>query len=445
MKARQDLIQKNQKIRQLSVTALLISSVLGMISPVLAQVAAAGTDIKNTATATFTDGTTTYNATSNEVVIKIAEVAGVNVTAQTPSATTPNSGDTLFVDFVITNTGNDPTQFFIPGTATLSNTTKFSQNGDIQIIAVNGTNLGTPVNVSNAGGETGTLLGATQGSIAPNPGTGTTGTITVRVPIKVLPSAIAGDSLTVALGNTSTPNTQNQDRSTDEDTNDVRTVDNANGVGGETNATAPINGVREAMATSGAITVNARQQAFAAILKAVSSYNNNTTPNVLTDDVLTYSLALKVENPPPSPATAGLVTSDLYGTTISVNSIVTPNRILVSDTIPTGMQLSNTAPVGPTGWTPVYTTSPLTTDAHKANWETNKPSGVIRRVGFIYDASTTPISKGSVSVGTTVSGFSITLNPQSTFTSKYTIFFHRNSQQRKLTHNNAAPSFLFCK
>lgn len=376
-----------------------------MISPVLAQVAA-GTDIKNTATATFSDGTTTYNATSNEVVIKVAEVAGISVTAQNPSVTNPNSGDTLFVDYVITNTGNDPTQFFIPGTATLSDTIKFSQDGEIKIVAVNGTNLGVPVNVPSAGGDSGTLLSATNnGSILPGE------TITVRVPIKVLTGAIAGDTLNVSLGNTSTANAQNQNRTSNENnTLDIYTVDNANGVGNETNATAPINGVREAMATSSTITVNARQQAFAAILKAVSSYSNNTTPNNLTDDVLTYALSLKVENP--TTTTAGLVTSDFYGTEIIVNGTLTQNRVLVSDAIPAGMQLSNTDPAGPMGWTPVYTTSPLATDVHKANWSTTKPStGTITRVGFIYDATTTPIAKG-----TTVNGFTITLNPQSSFT-----------------------------
>lgn len=402
--------RKNQHFHKLLAATLAVSSSLGMITHVLAQVAS-GTDIKNTATATFTDGTTTYSATSNEVVIKVAEVAGVTVTAQTPSATTPNSSDTLFVDFVITNTGNDPTQFFIPGVATLSNTTKFSQNGEIEIFAVNGNKLETLVKVPNTGGNTGALLGAVQGSIAPNPGTGTTGTVTIRVPIKVLTNAIAGDTLTVSLGNTSTANAQNQDRTGNENnTLDLYTVDNADGVGGETNATAPINGVREAMATSSSITVNARQQAFAAILKAVSSYSNNSTPNVLTDDVLTYALALKVENPTPP---AGLVTSDLHGTEITVNDTVIQNRVLVSDVIPTGMQLSNiTNPAGPTGWTPVYTTDdPQAKEAHKAKWYTAKPTvGTITRVGFIYDASTTAIPKG-----TTVPGFTITLNPQSGF------------------------------
>lgn len=402
---------KRNHLHKLLAATLAVGSTLQMVSPVWADGVAAGTDIKNTATATFKDGTkdpvtgqdVIYNATSNEVVITVAEVAGITITEQPPSVTNPNSNDTLHVDFVITNTGNDPTQFVIPGTANLSNTTKFQQNGDIQIVAVNGNNLAETqfVPIPQAGTtETGTLTipNLINGSIPAN------GSITVRVPIKVLTGAIAGDTLTVSLGNTSTPNQDNQDRSTDVDTNDVYTKDNANNVGGETNTTAPLNGVREAMATSSTITVNARQQAFPTVLKAVSNYTKGTDANDLADDVLTYGLALRVENPTNVPA--GLVVSDLHGTEIKINNTLTPNRVLVSDAIPAGMKLNTTvAPTAPANWTVVYTTDDLTIEAHKANWTTSS-AGNVKRVGFIYDATTTPLAKG-----TTISGFSFSVTP----------------------------------
>ncbi|MBW4600101.1 MAG: hypothetical protein KME29_10960 [Calothrix sp. FI2-JRJ7] len=405
--------RKNQHFKQLLAATFAVSSSFGMVAPVLAQTAA-GSDIKNSATATFSDGTTTYNATSNEVIIKVAEVAGVTVTAQTPSVTNPNSNDTLYVDFVITNTGNDPTEFFIPGTATLNSTTPgaFTINGPLKIVAVNGTNLpGNGVDVPNAGDTTGNLL-PSNGSIPPNLGAANTGKITVRVPVKVTNAAVQGNSVTVSLGNTATPNTDNQDRSADIDGNDVNTQDNADGATGETDGV-PSNGVREAMATSTAITVNARQQAFAAVLKAVSSYNRSGTPNVLTDDILTYGLALKVEaNPTPLPG--GLVTSDLYGTDINLDGAATP-RVLVSDAIPTGMQLGQTsAIVAPTDWTPVYTTSPLSLTAEKAIWVTTRPAGVITRIGFVYNAATTPTAT-PIAKGTTVQGFSFAVTPQTSF------------------------------
>lgn len=407
------------RFQLLLAASLTLGGAIYLAAPVLADGTAAGTSIRNTATGTFTDGTTNYNATSNEVVIEVSEIAGVNLVAQTPSNASPNAGDTLYVDFVITNTGNDPTQFFIPGAATLSNTTAFTQNGPIQIIATNGINLPTAVNVPAAGGATGALLGATPGSIVANPGSGTTGTVTVRVPIRALPSATSGQTTTVALGNTgNTPATVNGQNVgiTAGGTGDLYTVDNANGVGGETNATAPSNGVREAMATSPAITVNARLQAFSTVLKAVSGYNNNGTPNSLSDDTLTYRLALRVDNPTTPPA--GVVTSDLYGTQINVNNSTATPYVLVSDAVPADLQLAATNPTPPPGWTVVYSQSSLTINALSALWTTARPTtgGPITRVGFIYDTSAAPLSRGSVGVGNVISGFTFEMNPTAAFT-----------------------------
>ncbi|AFZ01193.1 beta strand repeat-containing protein [Calothrix sp. PCC 6303] len=409
MKTLKNQTYKNQKFRQLVAAILLLSSTLGIISPVLAQVAA-GSDIKNTATAKFKDDAgTVYNSSSNEIIIKVAEVAGINITAQPPSVTNPNAGDTLFVDYIISNTGNDPTQFFIPGTATLSDNTNFSQDGKIQIIAVNGTNLGAAVEVPNTGDTTGKLLTA-NGSIPANFGSATNGTIKVRVPIKVAVGTASGTNLTVTLGNTNkpAPDNQNQDRSTDIDADDFYTVDNADGTTSETNGT-PGNGVREAMATSATITVNARQQAFSTVLKAVSSYSSGANANDISDDVLTYALALKVENPASPPS--GLVVSDLYGTGIKVEGLTTTPYVLVSDAIPTGMKLGNANPVAPSGWQVVYTTDDLAVNALNASWLTTRPSGTITRIGYVYDTTTTPLAKGS-----TTTGFSFTVTPDAGFT-----------------------------
>lgn len=397
-------IYKTPYFYRLVYSTLAVSAALTINFPLLAQVSSgtAGLEIKNTATGTFKDESgTEYNTTSNEIVISIAEVAGIIVTAQSPSKTNPNVGETLYVDFVITNKGNDSTQFFIPDTITTSDNTKLALDGKIKIVKVGSTDV--DVEVPSGGGTTGNLLGTTQGAIAPD------GTITVRVPLKVLPGAITGDNLTVTLGNTTAaPNNQNQPR-TNNDGNDVYTVDNADGTDGETNGT-PINGVREAMDTSTNITIGARQQAFATILKAVSSYVNNNTSNVFTDDVLTYGLALRVEaNPNPLPN--GITPADLRGTKIRVGT-ADISRVLVSDAIPEGTVLGATANIiAPnSNWQIVYTTSPLTITAEKATWETQRPASGITRVGFIYDASTTAIPRG-----TTVEGFRFAVNPDANF------------------------------
>jgi hypothetical protein len=401
--------------KNLLATSLLLSGALSFTAPALADGTLAGTPISNTATATYTDpvtdptGTTAINATSNTVLVTVSEVAGITVVAQPPSTAAPNAGDTLFVDFVITNTGNDPTQFSVPGVATLSNATAFSQ-GTLQVVAVNGTALGAPVNVPAAGATTSTLLGAGPGSIAAN------GSITVRVPITVSGIATATTALTVALGNTATANLSNQTytaggvNGTPSPAVDVYTQDNptANPTTGELNATAPVNGEREAMATSGAITVAARLQAFASILKAASGYTNSGTPNVLTDDILTYSLALRVENPA---AGGGLVASDLQATQINVNS-TNVNRVLISDAIPATTQLSTATPTAPAGWTVVYTTSPIGTNALQATWVSARPGGTITRVGFVNNG---PITKGTT-VGAVGSFFTFSVTPLATFT-----------------------------
>ncbi|MBE9008639.1 hypothetical protein IQ250_00210 [Pseudanabaenaceae cyanobacterium LEGE 13415] len=393
---------KANKYKLLAATLLLGSS-LSSVRTVLAQTAA-GTTISNTATATYSDGTNSYNATSNTVTVQVAEVPGIRVAAQPPSNATPNANDTLFVEFTITNVGNDPTQFFIPGTVTLSDSTNFTVNGPLQIVAVNGTTLSSPVDIPAAGDETGDLLGATTGSIAPNPGTGTTGTLRVRVPIQVNGTAPAGATTTVSLGNTATPNAQNIDRSTDIDANDLRTVDNPDSATGETPGV--LTQANEAMATSTAITVNARLQAFATILKAVSSYSNNNTTAVLTDDTLTYSLALTVENP--DVPVAGVVPSDLHPTAINLEGS-SQNRVLISDAIPTGTVLSSSNPTAPdSSWQVVYTVSPLSVSAHQAAWVANRPTGTITRVGFIRSTA--------VPNNTTIANFSFSVNPTSSFT-----------------------------
>lgn len=389
---------------KLLAATLLIGSSLSGVRTVLAQTqTAAGTTISNTATATYSDGTNTYNATSNTVTVQVAEVPGINVAAQTPTNVTPNPNDTLTVDFIVTNVGNDPTQFFIPGTVKLSDTNSyFSIVGALQIVAVDG-NAITPVSVPAAGAATGSsaLLNLPQGSIAPS------GTVTVRATIRVNASAPAGATTTIALGETATANDQNVDRTGNiNNTLDVYTVDNPDGTTGETPGV--LTRVNEAMSTSSAITVNARLQAFATILKAVSNYSNSNTPAVLSDDTLTYSLALKVATPTPLPA--GLVASDLHPTAIDLNGS-SQNRILVSDAIPTGTVLSSTVPTAPdSSWTVVYTISNLSIPAHQAAWSDTRPtSGTITRVGFVR-------STAIVNNSTPIQGFSFSVNPTATFT-----------------------------
>jgi hypothetical protein len=414
--------------RPLVLAALLASGTLHFISPVLAQTAA-NQEISNTATAVYDDDDTTtptYTATSNTVKIRVREVAGIEITAQAPSNTSPNAGDTLYVDFVIKNTGNDPTKFFIPNTATLKDssgavTTKFTVNGPLQVVAVdfdgNNTNdLSTAANVPTTGNGAATdaIFGTLNGGSV-NAG----GTVTVRVPIRVTGTALQNDTLVVSLGNTATANLDNQTRTdangnnVDVDNNDVYTVDNTTNANGDITGD-PGNGVREAMDTSATIQVAARLQAFAKILKATASYNAVGQAN---DDTITYALGLDVAG---TTTVAGLAASDLSGTTITVTGGTAGQAyVLVSDAIPAGTDFNSAVTpgsptTGTTGgkWQVVYTTSALSVNANSATWTTTQPASGITRVGFIYNTTT----NGAIAKGTQVSGFTFGVKTKSTFT-----------------------------
>jgi hypothetical protein len=384
-----------QSYSPLFAATLLLSGTFA--APLLAQTAF-GTAIKNQATATYTDGTTPYQATSNTISITVAEIAGITVTAQTPSNPSPIAGSTFTTDFVIINKGNDPTLFEIPGAATLSNGTDFTVT-KIEIVDENGTPVAKPV-----------TLGGSLDTVAIPAG----GTVKVRVTVTVAAGAAKGATTTIALGNT-TPTANAQNVPYVADAGSVRTKD----VLGEANGNLLLTSEKEAMDTSAVITVAGRLQAFAAVLKSNGTYDPGADPNLLTDDKLTYNLALKVDNPASPPN--GFVVSDLYGTAVKVDSNPV-NRVLVSDAIPAGTQLGATADIAkPTNWTIVYSTTTVGTPAYQTDWVTARPATGITRIGFIHNTNAVgaatdpgfgPILKGSP----VITGFSFKVTPLATFT-----------------------------
>lgn len=372
--------------RPLLVTALAVGGLLQFVSPLLADGTVAGTQISNTATATYEDPNqpgTPINATSNVVVVTVAEVAGITVT---PLATTDVNGGTVLptdrinYDYRVTNVGNDPTQFVLPGVATVTGS---GQAGPLEI----STNGGTSFVAILAGGLTTASIPA--GS-----------SVIVRVPVTVDALAPSGAPITVVLGNTGANNnsagTQNQAFPTAPAGNDVYTADNANGTAGET-AGAPANGEREASASQ-QVLVGAQPQAFATVLKTRSNYTDSGTA-MLSDDILTYGLSAQVNATAPAGST-GLTPANLVGTPINFNGNPASVQILISDAIPVGTVLTGT-PTAPAGWTVVYTNSSTATTANAANWQSNPANigGIANatRIGFI--------NAGPLTAGTTVTGF----------------------------------------
>jgi hypothetical protein len=374
--------------RSLLVASFAVGGLLQFVNPLLAAGTVAGTQISNTATATYEDPNqpgTPINTTSNRVTVTVAEVAGITVT---PLATTDVNGgtvlpdDVIHYDFRITNVGNDPTRFFLPGVATVTGaatagTLLYSTDGGATFPSTN----------------TIPVAGLTTASIPVN------GSIVVRVPVTINELAPSGAPISVLYGNTgandNSAGTQNQPFPTAPSGGDVYTVDNPDGTAGEATGT-PANGEREASAIQ-QVLVGAQPQAFAAVLKTRSSYTDSGT-GALNDDILTYSLGLRVDAIAPT-GSVGLTPAELAGTEISVGGTLA-TRVLVSDAIPANTRLTGT-PTAPSGWQIVYTNSPLTTIADDADWRTNPADigGIVNatRIGFI--------TAGPIATGTTVNGF----------------------------------------
>jgi hypothetical protein len=387
------------------IASLLVSSgLLQLAAPVLANGTAAGTQITNTATASYEDPTDLnkpLNTFSNTVKVAVAEVAGLTLTANTfsvvdgttlvPTNAGAVPGNKVYFDYTITNVGNDPTQIRVPGTAKVTGAGRVEQ-----VQYWDGT---TWVNIPNAGEFI---------SGSKDPGE----TLKVRVITLVLAGAVTGDELIVTLGNTLTPDGQNVLR--DSTGGDVYTVDGPDGTPTDAEVDgAPENGVREAAATQ-KVVIGATPEAFVTITKVRGTQNPGANAAILSDDTFTYDLGLKVANQADLPVGSTKSAADLEDTTVpGIGS-----GILVSDAVPANTTVESLTV--PAGWVAVYTVDPTTTAANAATWVEipggpgvvtvpTPPSGTISRVGFVKKrptGSTTPIS---IAKGSTVSGMAVTV------------------------------------
>lgn len=181
------------------IAALLLGG-QNFLQPAMAAPLAPGTVIENQATGSYIDDADNSTGTLQSEVVKltVVEVAGITaISAGTRGST--HTGEVAYFDFLITNVGNDPTQFFIPGIADVTGGTP----GTIQIIEVDPDGAGAgapialpsgPVSIPATGDTTENLLTLPNGSLPPG------GTIKVRVPVTV--TATAGSPVKVILGDT---------------------------------------------------------------------------------------------------------------------------------------------------------------------------------------------------------------------------------------------------
>lgn len=401
-----------QVFRPLVIMAIATSATVHLLLPVLAEGTTAGTNIINEASATYTDGTTNFDAVSNQVTIIVEEVRGL--TATSAGFTDVNGGsiatsDNLYFDFLVTNTGNADAFVYVPGATALSALATGGTVGSVEIIEVNGTVLGAAISVP-AGGDSTKNLAA-----FPNSGIiGANQSFKVRVTMAVS-ATNAGDPVKVQFGNTldnstapanSTQNQQNirDDSDSAANNSDLRTLD--------ADATlAPANGEREAAASHEEFLATQPKPLAQTTLLMTSTTAPGPLANDARDDTITYNLDFRVANNP----IPGFPAGSLEGTTISLDTgtgATLTERILVSSTVPPSTVWNGNAPVAPNAnWIPVYATDDVYSGTENpingVIWTTTAPLDptTVKRIGFIYDTTVNP----ALPPGTAVNGFSYTV------------------------------------
>jgi hypothetical protein len=195
-----------------------------------------GTAISNQASASYSDGTNTYNTVSNTVTVTVSNVSGLAITPDAASNPTVVAGQTaVLFNFTVTNTGNFTDKVhFVAGSAHLSGSAAATITRTFIDIDNSGTINGPDTDITG--------VTADSADIAQN------GSIHVLVEVSVGAGASAGQTVQVVLGDTATggPSFDNQPVAAPS-TNEVRTV-----------SASSVNGQREA---KGDITVSVENDA----------------------------------------------------------------------------------------------------------------------------------------------------------------------------------------
>src|SRR5437588_1102805 len=183
---------RNPRTNTLSTTAIVrvliaLAIAFAFAARTMAQTPA-DTVISNQASASYSDGTNSYNTVSNTVTVTVSKVSGLAITPDAGSNATVVAGQTAVIfNFTVTNSGNFSDQVhFVPGSAHLGGT-------------ASATITRTFIDVDNSTtinpGDT-DITGATADSafIPQN------GSIHVLVEVSVNGGAIAGQTVQVFLG-----------------------------------------------------------------------------------------------------------------------------------------------------------------------------------------------------------------------------------------------------
>jgi hypothetical protein len=307
-----------------------------------------GTVISNQASASYSDGTNTYNTVSNTVTVTVSNVSGLAITPDAGSNPTVVAGQTLVLfNFTVTNTGNfsDQVRFLTGGASTyLSGPSPATITRAVIDVDNSGTINAGDTDIKTNGAD---VLSA---PIAQN------ASIHVLVEVSVNAGAAAGQSVQVFLGDASTggPSFDNQPAATS--AHEVRTVSGSS-----------VNGLRAARGDISASVVND------ALLQLTLTSAPAGPVDLGTDITYTWQLTNS------GLRSAGSVTLNGASQVYIIAPIPQQN--------PGSRGVLKTGQVFPAGT--LYTTSPLATAPLSAVWTAAAPSPLTlaTRVAFPVGAS----------------------------------------------------------
>lgn len=319
--------------------------ILGALSLNLFAQTPGGTTISNQASATYSDGTTTYSTVSNTVTVTVSNVSGLVITPDAGSNSSVVAGETGVVyNFTVTNTGNfaDKVHFLASGASV-----RVNGPGTVTraVIDVDGSNTITA-------GDTDITAGAVDSAdIAQN------ASIHVLVEVTIGAGASNGQTVEVVLGDAAGGSPSYDNQAADSSTNEVRTV-----------SASSVNGLREAR---GNITATVIEDSLLRLTLTAPS-----GPVSLGSDI-TYTW--QVNNPG---------ARDVTGVTLNASTQVYIIAPIPARTVLTAGQ---TFPAGT-----LYSTSPLTTAPLSATWVSSAPPlGTVTRIAFPVGATLTAGSSSS--------------------------------------------------
>jgi hypothetical protein len=194
-----------------------------------------GTTISNQASASYSDGTNTYNTVSNTVTVTVSNVSGLAITPDAGSNPTVVAGQTaVLYNFTVTNSGNFTDQV------------RFLASGQSVRVVGPGTVTRAVIDVDNSGTiNAGDTDIKTNGADVLSANILQNGLIHVLVEASVNGGATAGQTVQILLGDAATGSPSFDNQAANSSANEVRTV-----------SAASVNGLREARGDISATVVN---------------------------------------------------------------------------------------------------------------------------------------------------------------------------------------------